>query len=138
MTRPDHGTLKELLADPTLYGDPGRSRAGGTWREALLARPHAAPRPRVVSRARELQRLLLLIGLPLALISALALFSYLGSPLDLSKLRPIPLDFGGLLPSSLAGWLHGGNFLWLIPIGLSAFLTFLGRGRKPRFLPLDW
>lgn len=137
----DTRSLRDLLADPALY-EGGEAPAGETWRDVLLMRRPVRVRPRVVSRAREIRRLVLLIGLPMALVVALAAIAYLVPPPPLEAPewlrfsthwnRSAP-DFVGLFSS-----LPGGPYFWLLPLGLSVFLTFLGKGRMPRLLPLDW
>jgi hypothetical protein len=130
----DVKNLRELLGDAALYGERNPA-AGDDWREILLSRLPARVRPRVVSRATEQRRLVLLIALPLAAIIALSFIAYFGLPgysglaswgEGLDKLRPA-------MPTLLLN-----PYFWLLPMALSALLTILSRKHMPRLLPLDW
>ncbi len=129
--KPDEKSLRELLGDAALYGDRNPA-AGDDWRELLLSRRQQRVRPRVVSRATELRRLVLLIVLPLAAIVALSIIAYFGFPRisgwseGLAELRPTT-------PSLLLN-----PYFWLLPLSLSALMTLLSRKHMPRLLPLDW
>lgn len=147
--KPDKRSLRDLLADASLYGE-GQGKSDGTWRELLLSRQPRRARSRIVSRAAETRRLILLVALPVAAIVLVALISYYGLPslpgADAVKERVTQLTPPS--PPSLLSWpglpalkgihLPGGHYLWLLPLGLSALLTLRARGRITRLLPVDW
>jgi len=141
---PDGKSLRELLADPNLYSDAGDTRAavGDTWRQTLLMQRPARIRPRVISRARELRRLVLLIGLPMAVAVAVAAFAYLAPQptVEAPEWLRFSTHWNRGAPALMGrlSSLPGGPYFWLLPLGLSAFLTLFGRGRIHRLLPLDW
>ncbi len=130
----DKRRLRDLLGEPALYGERNSS-AGDAWRDLLLSRRPRKARPRVASQAAELRRLALLIVLPLVVIVALTFYATLGLP-GLSRLTGWSEQLGGLRPATPA--LLVNPYFWLLPMALSALLTFLSRKRMPRLLPLDW
>ena len=59
--KPDKRSLRDLQADASLYGE-GQGKSDGTWRELLLSRQPRRARSRIVSRAAETRRLILLVA----------------------------------------------------------------------------
>jgi hypothetical protein len=131
----DLRSLREHLADERLYAGPPAPASAhpAAWHAELLARYPDRRRPQPTVSTTGLWRLILLVVLPLAVASTVALLAMVG------------VDFG--LPSELQQWagsaiLAGAqrapHALWYGLAALSAALTFIVRGRVPRLLPVNW
>lgn len=146
---PDTRSLRDLLADAAVYGRE-RGVSDGAWRELLLARQPRRARPRAISRARDARRLILFVALPVAAIVLVALIATFGMPTVSipAGLQERVSEWSPPAAPSLLSWprlsdfsdfqFPGGNYLWLLPLSLSALLTLKLRRHAIRILPMDW
>ncbi len=129
-------SLREHLADERLYAGapPAASAHPAAWRAELLARyPERPRRGRTVSSIPELRRLVLLVVLPLAIATTVALLAMAGVDFGL------PFERQRLFGSAiLAEAQRAPHAVWYGLAALSAALTFIVRGRVPRLLPVNW
>lgn len=131
----DLRSLREHLADERLYAGapPAPSAHPAAWRATLLARYPDRCRPRPAAGTPGLWRLILLVALPLAVATTVALLAMAG--VDLTPRFDLPRVLSG---RQLPDPLQVPRYVWYGLAALSTLLTFLVRGRVPRLLPVDW